>query len=855
MIFDDLSKDVLSDAYFNQLYKILLKNIVSIELLIDNPSPINEKQLVHLLRFSDILSNSTSNSNRNIAYRIVALLSPNYKDNPIFKTYSTAILTKLGNFPAIKNLQHNVELPFVREIEKVVKKEIQKIPGTEDQFFTDSQYDLFERLRDSNFYSFSGPTSMGKSFIFKTFIREKINGGDLGNFVVVVPTRALINQFSFEIKGELKNLIEDFDYKVITNSTVNNDDKEEILKRYIFVMTPERLLSYISNKENPVINYLFVDEAHKLASEKDYRSITMYLSIEKSLKKYKELKIYFASPNVSNPGTFLELFQKSSRKTFSTIESPVTQNLFFVDLLLGSVSYYNDGTKYNFEDISVDKYSTSNEIIYGIGNSTSNVIYCNSVENTINKAKDFMDYLKRSAIGSQKMNYQVNDLILEIRKMIHSDYYLAECLEFGVAFHFGNLPQVIRNKVEKLFKEGKIKYLFCTSTLLEGVNLPAKNIFILSNKKHKSIMSKIDFWNLAGRAGRLNYELFGNVFCIKEESKDWKNTRVLDGKSTTDLQVNVTHQLDKNQKNIEQLLSEKQIDTPEAEKEVLKYIANIISIDSFEQNDDYTSPVINKLFKDGKMDVLAKAQESVKGLSVPFEVLNNNQSIMVRQQNNVYEFIVESQSYEEKIQLPSEINYNNSLAALELLHDKYNWSINESNKDIANRNSLKYYALLVNQWINGQSLSEMINSALHFHETNNIKLMFYQNGIRVFEPYNKSKRHINKIINNLISDIENVVRYKLEKYFNNYHALLVAVLGENKAGTNWNIFLEYGTRDTVAIYLQNMGFSRHVSSTLLKNFKDVFNIKDGKLISIDRKKLINQVINGSPEYDEVMMLL
>lgn len=132
--------------------------------------------------------------------------------------------------------------------------------------------------------------------------------------------------------------------------------------------------------------------------------------------------------------------------------------------------------------------------------------------------------------------------------MIHKDYYLADCLAHGVAFHFGSLPQVIRNKVEKLFKKGEIKYLFCTSTLLEGVNLPAKNIFILSNKKHRSNMSKIDFWNLAGRAGRLNFELFGNVFCIREEIKDWKNTTVLTGKSTTQLQINATHQIDKNEK-------------------------------------------------------------------------------------------------------------------------------------------------------------------------------------------------------------------------------------------------------------------------------------------------------------------
>ncbi|MDF9841473.1 MULTISPECIES: DEAD/DEAH box helicase [unclassified Paenibacillus] len=855
MIFDKLSRDVMIDDYFNQLYERLLKNIASIELVVDSPVTISEKQLVHLLRFSDILSNSTLNDCRNMAYRIVAFLSPTYKGNSIFKTYSTAILSRLGNFPAINNLNHNVELPFVREIETVVKKEIQQIPGAENKYFTDSQFDLFEKIKESNFYSFSGPTSMGKSFIIKTFIRDKISKKDTGNFVVIVPTRALINQFSYEIKEDLKELIINSNYKVTTNSVVTVEEENEG-KRYILVLTPERLLSYISSKENPRINYLFVDEAHKLAAEKDYRSITMYLAIEKSMKKFSDLKIYFASPNVSNPEAFLELFQKSATKTFSTIESPVTQNVFFIDLISRIVSYYNEGRKYDFEDISISKYSSSFELIHNIGQSSSNVIYCNSVENTINKAKDFIRFLPNNLAKPPNPSQQeLDELILETKKMIHKDYYLADCLAHGVAFHFGSLPQVIRNKVEKLFKKGEIKYLFCTSTLLEGVNLPAKNIFILSNKKHRSNMSKIDFWNLAGRAGRLNFELFGNVFCIREEIKDWKNTTVLNGKSTTQLQINATHQIDKNAKNIEQLLQSKQITSSEAEKEVLKYIANIISIDTIDSDNDYKSPIIKKLINDGKLDLLLKAQDNIKDLKIPVDVLNNNQSIMVRQQDNVYEFIVKNQAFEEKIKLPHEINYNNCVFALELLYERYNWDVNESKNDIANKNSLRYYALLVNQWINGQSLSEMINEALRFYERNNKKLMFYENNIQVFEDFNKSKRHINKVINNLISDIENVVRYKLEKYFNNYHAILVSILGEKKAGPNWNVFLEYGTRDTVAVYLQNMGFSRHVSALLTKEHRDLLNIKDGKLISIDKKKLVNRLVQGTPEYDEISMLI
>ncbi len=51
---------------------------------------------------------------------------------------------------------------------------------------------------------------------------------------------------------------------------------------------------------------------------------------------------------------------------------------------------------------------------------------------------------------------------------MHTGYELAEAIEYGVAFHFGNLPQAIRDLIEYNFKIGNIDYLFCTSTLLEG---------------------------------------------------------------------------------------------------------------------------------------------------------------------------------------------------------------------------------------------------------------------------------------------------------------------------------------------------------------------------------------------------
>ena len=79
--------------------------------------------------------------------------------------------------------------------------------------------------------------------------------------------------------------------------------------------------------------------------------------------------------------------------------------------------------------------------------------------------------------------------------------------------------RLLEKKIEEEYRLGNIRYLFTTSTLLEGVNLPAKNIFILSEKIGLTKMSDLDFRNLIGRAGRLTKELSGNIFIVKLDNK------------------------------------------------------------------------------------------------------------------------------------------------------------------------------------------------------------------------------------------------------------------------------------------------------------------------------------------------
>ena len=107
---------------------------------------------------------------------------------------------------------------------------------------------------------------------------------------------------------------------------------------------------------------------------------------------------------------------------------------------------------------------------------------------------------------SQINNKNLEDLSDFIKDTIHERYELAEMIRKGVSTHFGALPQVVREKIEEEYRLGNIRYLFTTSTLLEGVNLPAK-IFYFKWKIGLTKMSDLDFRNLIGRAGRLTKEL------------------------------------------------------------------------------------------------------------------------------------------------------------------------------------------------------------------------------------------------------------------------------------------------------------------------------------------------------------
>lgn len=851
IIADKIAKDIIESDYFHSLFGKCVEWSFNQLLDLNSTLVYSDKEYKDLLRFAELLSLSSTSEPRSYAYQIVTYLNTSYKNDPYYRIVAKSVYYNLGNFPAVNYLakkdSNDTKLPLDKAMQIDAKKVLQEVPNTEGIYFTDAQYDLYSGLSESREFSFSGPTSMGKSFIIKAFIRQIIHNRPPENLVIIVPTRALISQVTLEIKRDLGLQLENNKYKVVTNSNIS----ELIIEsntNLILVLTPERLISYLSQEENPAIGFLFVDEAHKIAQE-DTRSITTYVAIEKVLKKYPTTKLYFSSPNVSNPEILLKLFRRNEHNCFKTEESTVAQNIFLSDLTTGVFSYLHRNELKTISEPIPDKARTINGFLHTYGKE-SNLVYCNGVKRTISYA---IEYVKSLQVNDKlRANKNLRKAAKIIGEYIHPDYYLADIIRMGVAYHFGNMPQLIRNLIENLYKKGDVQYLFCTSTLLEGVNMPTQNLFILDNRKHKSGLKTIDFWNLAGRAGRMSQELQGNVFCVKHSDCEWSDSSFLKNKRV-ELMPTIYSRIDHNLRKIENLIKNDEIKTgSEEEKRILRYIANIICIDTLAPQSGYSSPIIDELIRKNKTRILELAKNKSSNVNVPYSLLNSNESIDVKVQESVYQHVLKLHENGEQIKLPNEINYENCICILEKFYNLYNWK-DAHIKELNNKNSLKYYAFIMNQWINGVSLNQIISDSIKYKSEKTSFIRVASGDSEVFNS--KNKEHVNILIGDIIRDIEKVIRFHFEKYFNHYFLILKHILGDGNTGENWATLLEYGTQNRIVIALQNLGLSRYTASIIYKTCLPSLMIEDNKLKGYDKLGIIKTLKEPSLEYDEVSELL
>ena len=836
-----IAADVLSDmiiaraSYREDVHTLEAR--VSNAFLTGAPAAVLDDKLVaRLLRYADVLSHATGEQHREASYTLIALLRefhelvglPERSANRIAAVASAA-LVELGNFPALSTLSDGssaeYSLPVSRGILRAAKEVVQATKHGK-QTLTDTQYQIKEQMRGEDYFSFSGPTSLGKSFILKDAIYDIVQRSDLDHHcvVVLVPTKALIGQTAADLRALLRDVPE---VNVATFPSLPRFLRRTY-PRTIFVFTPERLLRYLADPRRD-IDYLIIDEAQKVISKKDARSSIYYHAIVEVTRRFAT-KLIFASPSIKNPELFLELFGKATNGALAVQERTVAQQRYFVDLIDRKQYYLSASDAEQIELDSAPTARTGTELVRSLSGIRKSIIYINSSARSADFAMDL------AATLPEVQDEKIDKVIKFVKEHIHRDYFLVDTLKHGVAFHHGKMPQEVREKVEALFSDpdSKLQYVACTSTLLEGVNLPAKNIFVLSDTHGSAGFGKIDFENLAGRAGRLTFDFSGNVICVRHESNTWKpGTRELipRGEPITaeSFLVNPGRQI-KPFTDIAKVLQEKPLarTTTNDARRITEQYSSILLLHLLGKQQTPLRTLFMEKVPDGSK-ILDKSASEFHG---SVDVLRRSPGILPRYQNRVWDLLTLGV---EGALVPAgteEFTYELFENILMRLGDAYNWKEEESggreplvpSQDPGYSARLRYWATLMSYWVKGDPLVLVIRRTIAYHlKRGTITYRDFSKSPypidEVFNPNNP--KHINLIIEDMMKDLETGLRFKIINYLENYHDLSVEALGVQAAGVNIAKLVEYGSTDPKVINLQEVGFSRAVALELLGQYSEL----------------------------------
>ncbi|RVU44716.1 DEAD/DEAH box helicase [Lujinxingia sediminis] len=99
-----------------------------------------------------------------------------------------------------------------------------------------------------------------------------------------------------------------------------------------------------------------------------------------------------------------------------------------------------------------------------------------------------------------------------LRNEFGPDFPLIELLNYGVGIHNSGMSDDTKTLIEWLTERGQLDILVATTTIAQGVNFPVSAVVMGAHQyPYGQEMPPSDFWNLAGRAGRVDQGDLGIV--------------------------------------------------------------------------------------------------------------------------------------------------------------------------------------------------------------------------------------------------------------------------------------------------------------------------------------------------------
>ncbi|TAZ42055.1 DEAD/DEAH box helicase [Rhizobium ruizarguesonis] len=436
-----------------------------------------------------------------------------------FVDKSIALLTDLGNFPAVdyaRRMFSDLSRPNLldgigRELSRVMNSI--KV-GADRMALTDFQKEAWDSLPNEATVAISAPTAAGKSFLVIEHLCRLAETRSRFRAVYIAPTRALLAEVHDKIS---RRLAERGDVHIATVPAIDASPSS----KHIYVLTQERL-QFLLALDTGAFDLVVVDEAQNLSDGP--RGMILQECLEQITGRDSLTRLILLAPGA---GGFQRLADSLGKKSFHEQRSllpTVLQNRIVVrkasdpnslDLHLldksGPAPLGVRRSDRRFDDPATRLAAVALEL----GSSGGSLVYATGADKSETVAS-------KLASGRPLVDdNSVDELALFIRDHVHKEYGLADHVRHGVAFHYGKMPTLLRETIEAAFRNDVIKFLACTTTLFQGVNLPARNVFIDTPKRGSgALLDAAQLWNFAGRAGRMKEDIVGNVFLVDYD--DWE---------------------------------------------------------------------------------------------------------------------------------------------------------------------------------------------------------------------------------------------------------------------------------------------------------------------------------------------
>ena len=536
------------------------------------------------------------------------------------------------------------------------------------------------------------------------------------------------------------------------------------------------------------------------------RGVLLEYSIKYSKQIWRSIRTIYLSPLVKNPEKLLENNGENLEdRAYNSKEYSVRQNILKIEEK--SEGYFdlklNDNIiKQNIEIKKTKKNEANMANIYAsLNNGENSIIYCNSPSSAL-KVCNELSTIYTIDISN---NDEINSFVNFIENYIDKEYKLVKYLRKGIAFHYGNLPTFIRIGIEDLAKKGKIKTIVCTSTLLQGVNIPIQNIYIFNPRKGRerdNYLTNLEFWNLVGKAGRMGFDLSGNI--ILAQFGCWNDINIYDN---TKKKLNISYATDLNENQIVEV-EKAMVDNDYINKKNKELINNIESALIF----DYISSDKSNVIMSKSAKIKNYIENSMEEYSEIQTLLKKLIGIKPESVKKVWDIFKLNDEKIEKFIIPHPYN--------EDFENKYKDALMLINEYIIPREiytsekSLFRAMYISSKWIKGKSMKEII-----FHNFKEVR----------------NEDTVTKRVSKEIDYLNSKIRYKLVKGMYAYQEILKEYLcstNRNKIVEkipNIPVFLEIGACDDVVVELISLGLMRELSFEI------------NRKVSIDKENIIESL--------------